>query len=273
MPDLSRTLRAAFTRALNRRTALRRGRVETIAFESAALAAPRTITLYLPPGYDEGDRTYPVLYMQDGQNLFDDARAFAGQSWRIQEAADAAIGDRSARPMIIAGVDHAGTERVNEYTPTRSEEKKAGGGGDQYARLLVDEIKPLIDGRLRTSRDVTCVGGSSLGGLLALHAAVRHPDVFHGVAAMSPSVWWDERRIIAEIAELAGKPRPRIWLDVGGREGREALEDARRLRDELLARGWSDRDLRYYEDRRADHSERAWRARVRKALEFLFPPE
>lgn len=271
MPNLSQTLRTAFTRVLNRRSAVRRGRVDL------QRVANRQVTIYLPPGYDDRpERRYPVLYMQDGQNLFDDVLAFGGRSWRLRDAADDAIAARTASPMIIVGIDHTGEARVHEYTPTFDESQNAGGKADDYARLLLDEIKPLIDAHYRTHPADNAIGGSSLGGLVSMHLALKHPQVFRKALVMSPSVWWDNGVILREVAECrAGSslPPPRVWLDIGGREGREALDCARELRDRLLANGWNDATLRYYEDRRADHSERAWGGRVRKALEFLFPPE
>jgi predicted alpha/beta superfamily hydrolase len=260
------TLERVF-RLENRRKTARRGTLEHLPFEG------RDVTIYLPPGYAERESSrYPVLYVQDGQNLFEPHRAFVpGQHWRLAEAADAAIYVRTASPMIIAGVDHAGPARIDEYTPTLDVSRKAGGKADRYGRLLLEELKPLIDARFRTIANDTAIGGSSLGGLVALHVGLRHPHVFRAIAALSPSVWWDDRVILREVDAFEGV-RPRIWLDVGGREGAEALRDARALRDRLRARGWTDRDLRYFEDRRADHSERAWARRARMVLEFLFPP-
>jgi predicted alpha/beta superfamily hydrolase len=244
------TLREAFARVLpNRRRAVRRGTLERFPWRD------RQITIYLPPGYD-GARSYPMLYMQDGQNLFDDERAFAHRSWRLHEAADAAIGSRAASPMIIVGIDHGRDARIDEYT------------GNDYGRLLLDEIKPLIDSKYRTAE--MAIGGSSLGGLLSLRLGLEHPDIFTALAVMSPSVWWNGRSVLREVEAFHGQ-RPRIWLDIGWREGREALEDARLLRGHLLARGWTDADLRYYEDRRGDHSEWAWSRRAKMMLEFLFP--
>lgn len=244
------TLREAFARMLpNRRREVRRGAIERIPFED------RLITVYLPPGY--GDRDYPVLYMKDGQNLFDDERSFARHSWRLHEAADEAIGARTAAPMIIAGIDHAGDARIDEYT------------SDEYARTLLDRIKPLIEAKYRTSG--AAIGGSSLGGLVSLRLGLKHPEVFTALAAMSPSVWWNDRIVLKEVDAFEG-PRPRLWLDIGGREGHKALHDARLLRDQLVAKGWTDANLHYYEDRRGDHSERAWGKRARMMLEFLFPP-
>ena len=266
MPDLSRTLRTAFTRVLNRRSAIRRGQLGITAIDD------RQITIYLPPGYnDHAERRYPVLYMQDGQNLFDDARAFGGQSWHLREAADEAIGQRTAGPMIIVGVDHAGDKRIDEYTPTHDNARNAGGKADDYGRFLFDKVKPAIDGSYLTHPDQFHIGGSSLGGLVSMHLALKYP--VRGAMVMSPSVWWDNRGILKEVDDYVEPRHPQLWLDIGGREGKEALDGASLLRDRLRAKGWNDTTLRFYLDRRAEHSERAWGGRVRKALEFLFPPE
>jgi predicted alpha/beta superfamily hydrolase len=272
MPDMSTALRHAFRGVFNRRSHVRAGRLEVIpSFASAILGNERQITLYVPPGYDEHpDRRYPVLYMQDGQNLFDDSRAFAGVSWRLHRAADDAIGARTAQPMIIAGVDHTHAGRINEFTPVFDDAKKAGGRADDYGRMLVEELKPLIDARYRTIPGRTLIGGSSLGGLVSLYLALTR-DEFRTAAVMSPSVWWNGRSILGTVSETPR--RPRIWLDIGGREGRDAVADVRALNDCLLERGWNERNLHFFEDRRADHSERAWSGRARKVLEFLFPTE
>jgi len=263
---LRATLKRVF-RLENRRRNVRRGALEHLA------EFPRVVTIYLPPGYGERHgRRYPVLYMQDGQNLFEPERAFVpGEHWRLAEAADDAINERGASPMIIVGIDHGGAARIDEYTPTRDAKRKAGGKADAYGRMLLEELKPLIDARYRTIATDTAIGGSSLGGLVALHVGLQRADAFRAIAALSPSVWWDDRAILREVDAFSG-PRPRIWLDVGGREGAEALRDARALDERLRRRGWSGESLRYYEDRRGDHSERAWARRGRMVLEFLFPP-
>jgi predicted alpha/beta superfamily hydrolase len=277
--DMSEALRASFRRVLrleNRRTAIRPGRLEHIrGFESKILGNTRDVTVYLPAGYDDrDDRRYPVLYMQDGQNLFEADRAYIpGQHWKLKEAADAAIGERTAAPMIIVGVDHAGAGRADEYTPVKDPKHNSGGHADDYTRMLVEELKPLIDERFRTLPDSanTAIAGSSLGGLLTLHAVLNHRDIFGRAAAMSPSVWWGDRAVLRTVEQFDGPP-PRLWADIGGREGMEALNDARTLRDRIAGKQWGEEAFRYFEDRRADHSERAWEKRVRSVLEFLFPP-
>jgi predicted alpha/beta superfamily hydrolase len=279
MREISETLRTTFRRALrleNKRAAVRPGRLDHIPdFESKVLGNSRHVTIYLPAGYDEReDRRYPVLYMHDGQNLFEAERAFIpGNHWRLKEAADEAIGSRGAEPMIIVGIDNTGASRIDEYTPTNDPKKGGGGKAAEHARMLIEELKPAIDARYRTRGDApnTAIGGSSLGGLDTLYLVMRHPDVFSRAAVMSPSVWWNDRVILKEVEAFSHEPRPRIWLDIGGREGAEALGDARKLRDLLKARGWNPDNFAYREDRRGDHSERAWAARSRPMLEFLFP--
>lgn len=281
MQPMRDTLRTAFQRVLrlpNRRKETRRGTLDHIrGFHSAILGNDRDITIYLPPGYNDRDAPrYPVLYMHDGQNLFEPDRAFIpGQHWRLAEAADETIGGRTARPMIIAGIDNTGPSRIDEYTPTHDAARHGGGKADDYGRMLIEELKPLIDAQFRTLPDApnTALGGSSLGGLATLYLGLFRPDVFGQVAVMSPSVWWDERAVLAVVDRFAAPQRPRIWLDMGGREGVNGLMDARLLRDRLRAKGWQgEADFQYFEDRRADHSERAWAKRAPAVLEFLFPP-
>lgn len=280
MRTMGETLRSAFQRTFrrqNRRTAVRNGRLERLpSFESAILGNRRDVTLYLPPGYAERpERRYPVLYMQDGQNLFDAERAFIpGNHWRLAEAADQAVGGAGAEPAIIVGIDHAGVGRMDEYTPAPDERKKGGGRAADYGRFLIEELKPVIDERYRTlsDRDHTAIGGSSLGGLVSLYLVLTHPEVFGRAAVMSPSVWWNGRAILDTVDAFRGD-RPRLWVDIGGREGRDALADARALRDHLRAKGWNESNFRYHEERRADHSERAWAERAKMVLEFLFPAE
>jgi predicted alpha/beta superfamily hydrolase len=274
---MSDTLRTTFRRVLrleNRRIAIRSGRLEHLgAFESKILGNSRAVTVYLPAGYDEREEArYPVLYMQDGQNLFDPQRAYVpGNHWRLQEAADAAIGERTAQAMILVGIDHAGPGRLDEYTPVKDRRHEGGGRASDYGRFLAEELKPAIDGRFRTLPDAanTAVGGSSLGGLVSLFLVLHRRDLFGRAAVMSPSVWWSERAILREVDAFSAPP-PRMWLDIGGREGMEALRDARALRDRIVAKNWP--GFRFHEDRRGDHSERAWARRVRLALEYLFPP-
>jgi len=250
--------------------------------QTESLSNGRALTVFLPPGYDEQtEHRYPVLYMQDGQNLFDPQKAFAGEPWRVDRTAASLIESGRIQPFIIVGVDHTESERIDEYTPTH-DRKRGGGGADAYGRLLIEEAKPLIDSKFRTSPDAVHTGlaGSSLGGLVSLYLAVKHPRVFGMAAAMSPSVWWDRRSILRDVRRAAvtfGElPRPRLWVDMGTHESRGAgsarrvLDDARLLKSGLLKSGWRDGfDLHYEEIEGGTHSERAWGDRFGRVLQWL----
>ena len=245
-------------------------------FESTFLAGPRDLVVYVPPGYDDDPgRRYPVLYLHDGQNLFEGATAFVpGQDWKVNDTAGACIARGLVEPLIIVGVYNTGKSRIDEYTPTRDRREGAGGEADRYGRMLIEDLKPFIDRTYRTLPDPasTGLGGSSLGGLVTLYLGLLHPDVFGKLAVLSPSVWWDNRVILRLVRMIDPKPRLSIWLDIGTGEGGRHVHNARTLRDELLRAGWViDADLVYAEIPDAGHSEAAWAARVGPFLQFLFP--
>jgi predicted alpha/beta superfamily hydrolase len=246
-------------------------------FTSRFLDRPRDVVVYLPPGYDEDRSTrYPVLYMHDGQNVFDPATAYVpGQHWRLGEMADLLIAEGRVQPLLVVGVHHTGPHRVHEYTPTR-DPRLGGGQARAWGRLLTEELKPFIDARYRTrpERGHTGLGGSSLGGLSTLYLGLRHADVFSRLAVLSPSVWWGRRAILRYVARTRPRPATRIWLDIGTAEGRVAVADVRRLRQALVGSGWRDHhDLRYVEAAGGTHSEAAWGDRIGDVLEYLYPTD
>jgi predicted alpha/beta superfamily hydrolase len=246
-------------------------------FASRYLQSRRDLAVYLPKEYESSRDRYPVLYLQDGQNLFDPATAFGGQDWRAGSTADRLIAHGAIRPLIIVGIYNAGVRRISEYTPTRDRRVRKGGKAGRYAQMLVREIKPLIDREYRTRKSAkdTAVGGSSLGALVSLVCALDYPRVFGHAALLSPSVWWDDRVIIRIVDEYRARVRPRIWLDTGTNEGdspQQAIEDARLLRDALVRRKWVEgNDLYYCEFRGAGHNEKAWGDRFDSVLRWIFP--
>jgi len=246
-------------------------------FVSKYLSTPRDLIVYLPPGYD-GSRAarYPVLYLQDGQNLFDPATAFGGNDWQVDVTADRLIEEGVIRPLIIVGIYNTGVRRISEYTPTRDPRYNKGGKADRYAQMLAREIKPFTDTEYRTVKSAwnTGIGGSSLGALTALHTGMCYPSVFGNLALISPSVWWDSRAVLPIVSGFRASMRPRIWLDIGTDEGnnpQKIVDDARLLRDALVSKGWSENEnLCYQEFERAGHNEAAWAARFGLILEYFY---
>lgn len=243
-------------------------------FISRYVPYQRDLVVYLPPDYEREERRYPVLYLHDGQNLFDPETAYVkGMDWKADETADALIRAGEIEPLIIVGIFNTGVHRIEEYTPTR--DKKLGGGhAELYGQMLVEELKPFIDERYRTLPDAhnTGLGGSSLGGLATLYLGFTHPEIFGKLAVLSPSVWWDNKAILKIIRQTQPKPRLKIWLSMGTEESKTGLSDANSLRDALVAKGWNESDDLHYEViAGAKHEEAAWAQRVDPVLRYLFP--
>ena len=246
-------------------------------FHSHFLSVDRDITVYVPPQYDQQpDRHFPVLYLHDGQNLFDPATSFVpGRTWRVAETADENIGAGAVQPLIIVGIANTGDRRIAEYTPV-PDWKMGGGEADKYGRLITEELMPFIHANYRTlrGREHTGMGGSSLGGLVTLYLGLQYSDIFGRLAVLSPSVWWNHQSIIGYVNEVRLDHRPRIWLDVGNAEGRRTLADADLLERRLKANGWrSEVDLHYERIAGGTHDEGAWAERVGPLLRFLFPAD
>ncbi|MEP7000895.1 MAG: alpha/beta hydrolase-fold protein [bacterium] len=244
-------------------------------FSSRYLEHDRTIIVYLPPNYhaSTADR-YPVLYLHDGQNVFDRATSF-GEEWHVDESAQDLITAGEIEPLIIVGIYNTGEHRLDEYTPTPESKNGRGGHADDYGRMLVEELKPFIDRTYKTLPGAgnTAIGGSSLGGLVTMHLGLGYPMAFSKLAVLSPSVWWDSRVILREVESLPAKLPLRIWLDAGTAEGVDTLDNVRALRDALVAKGWTiGDDLAYLEAQGGEHNEQSWGARVNGVLKFLFPP-
>jgi predicted alpha/beta superfamily hydrolase len=248
------------------------------AFTSLYLPDKRDLIVYVPPGYDKNsERTYPVLYLHDGQNLFDPRTSFIqGRTWEVREHADAAIRVGEVEPLIIVGIYNT-PARLAEYTPDR-EPKLGGGDADSYGLTLTREILPWIatQYRVRTDRESTGLGGSSLGGLVSLYLGLRYATWFGKLAVMSPSVWWNRKSILGYVNERAPEiwDRPRLWLDIGDKEGKRTVHDAEMLNRRLKANHWKPGETLHFEKAQGGtHDEPSWALRVRPMLRFLFPKE
>ena len=232
----------------------------------------RRVWVYLPPGYHESSARYPVLYMFDGQNVFDKITSFVGE-WKVDETLETLIPAGQVAPMIVVAVDHGGTQRLNEYTPWS--DGSQGGGGDAHLDAFADVLVPYIDAHYRTKTGPasTAIGGASLGGLMTLYAIYARPEVFGLGIAMSSSIWWDDLHIVS-YADGATKPPAKVWMDMGTAEYSTAIDDLRAMRDVMVEQGFVlGQDLKVVEDQGAGHNEAAWSTRFPEAVKYLFPPD
>ena len=247
------------------------------AFESRFVKEARDIIVYLPPDYNSArHRRYPVLYLHDGQNIFDAATAFNNNEWGVDEVTETLIVNGEIEPLIVVGIYNAGMKRMNEYTHV-PDYRGRGGLARAYGKMIVNDLKPFMDREYRTLSNSanTGLGGSSLGGLVTMYLGLRYPEVFGKLLVMSPSVWWANRDILKKVSRGRYKGSQKIWLDVGTCEGMNpemCLRNVKDLRDALTHKGWRlGQDLEFVEDLGAGHDERAWGSRIGRALKFLFP--
>ena len=285
------------------------GRVDTFRVEMGELGGrERTVRVYLPPGYDASDARYPVLYLQDGQNLF--APGSYGD-WQVDETLDRLVAAGRTPGIIVVGIDHGGPLRWDEYGPWEHHylhdwvdstwaEASEGGEGEDYVRFLANALKPRIDSvyRTRPGRDHTGIGGSSMGALIALYAGIMRPHVFGKVMAMSPAVWFaegmgpwlSENRLIDLVGWWEPPRDVRFWIDVGTNERsrdtdphaidragemptypRVYVEGAQAVVQALHARGVPADDINYFVEEGAVHHESAWARRFEEAVLWLYP--
>lgn len=252
----------------------RAGQIDVLPPLASRFVSARGIQVWLPPGYErDTQRRYPVLYLHDGQNLFDSAAA--GAEWQVDETAQHLVVSGQIQPLIIVGVA-SNEQRVDDYTPTagRMDGQTQGGKAPAYARYLIEELKPAIDARYRTQPDAghTAVGGSSLGGLVSLWLALHHGDTFGAALVVSPSLWWDDQFALRDAGKVplpAVALRSKLWLDMGTAEGEGNVKALRQLRQVLFNRGWHRGMLNYQEAEGAGHDEAAWAGRVPAMLLFL----
>ena len=244
-------------------------------FTIPQLARTRRIWLYLPPDYRTSAKRYPVLYMHDGQNVFDAATSFAGE-WGVDETLDSlhAKGDRG---VIVVAVDNGGTHRLDEYDPWVSAKAQYGGGeGDAYVEFLVQTLKPYIDQHYRTLADRRNTGimGSSMGGLISLYAALKYPGVF-GRAGVFSCACWIARTHVFTYARHARplRPLPRLYFVSGALETKDAepARDQREMVDSLVAAGFpTGTALQSFISADGKHAEWFWRREFPSAYRWLF---
>jgi enterochelin esterase-like enzyme len=250
-------------------------------FHSRVFRNARMLRIWLPPRYDAPDnhaRQYPVLYLNDGQNLFDRATAFGGVEWQVDETADRLIRQEVIPPLIIVGVDNAQSDRIKEFLPYRSFHPPVlRPQGKRYPDFLMNEVMPFVQERYCIARgpENTGLGGSSLGALISLYTVIERPGVFGRLLLESPSLFISHRRILKYSRRCRQWPEE-VFLAIGTREaGREdkdkrVVGDVRLLERILQSEGLDDRRLRVKIDEGATHNEGEWAKRFPEALSFLF---
>jgi predicted alpha/beta superfamily hydrolase len=260
------------------------GTLRLHALESRIFGNVRTLRVLLPPGYDAPEnesRRYPVLYMLDGQNLFDACLSdVSQQEWGVDETVYRLVTAGSIPPLIVVGVDHAGKDRAHEYLPYKDhlgDPDMDEPAGKRFPDFLAREVMPLVDGRYRTltGQPNTGIGGSSYGGVAALHALLARPRHFGYGLIESPTLWIGMGQPVRDTDPLAAMPA-RVFIAFGGKEaGDPAVNDkmiglVRRVEANFRAAGYDGSSIRVVIEPDARHSETAWAGRLPGALTFLF---
>ncbi|GAA0857428.1 alpha/beta hydrolase [Aliiglaciecola litoralis] len=239
-----------------------------VEFKVPGLDRTRKVRLYLPPDYDNDTDYYPVLYMHDGQNLFDDATSFVGE-WRVDEALNQLAKQHNFK-LIVVGIDNGGDKRIVELGPYdhaeygRSESKA-------YLNLIIDVIKPYIDTHYRTKADVTNTGimGSSMGGLFSHFAIYTRPDVFSKAGIYSPSFWYSEQ-VFALTQENPLPKSAKLDFLVGTKEGDGMVADTNKMVRLIQSQQHPAKHLRSEVVVDAEHNESFWASRFAQSVLWLF---
>lgn len=242
-------------------------------FTSDVLGNTRGIWIYEPPTYIENTQArMPVVYMHDGQNLFDPGTAFGGNEWQVDETMNAGAENGSIREAIIVGIENT-AGRMSEYTPVEDADY-GGGDADNYLRMIIEELKPRIDSEMRTLSGPadTAMVGSSLGGLLSSYAGIVQGDVFGLIGAMSPSTWWNNVWLVDQIANTPDGARPvRVYVDSGnGGSSMDGVTNTAALAAAYRDIGYIEGStLHYVVQEGGQHNEYYWAQRLPGALAFL----
>ena len=256
----------------------------------------RNVTVMLPPNYDpNSDKEYPILYLQDGQNMFDRREGFMGREWGADEIALEAMQAGRMREAILVAVDHGGANRLAEYSPV-ADSQHGGGRADDYLDFLTQEVDPMVRSSYKTTDEKAAVLGSSMGGLISLYAGFRHPDMFGAVGALSPSLWWADGHLAREVLQSGATAPDRVWLDIGDQEGgtdtigkgtieggllgdapagangvQDVRDRVREMGEALIYKGHRPDTMAYHEVPGAGHNEAAWSRRLHDVFAWLLP--
>lgn len=230
----------------------------------------RTVRIYVPPGYATSTKRYPVLYMHDGQNLFDNATAYAGE-WGVDETLDE-LAQSQGLELIVVGIDNGGAQRMTELNAWDNT-RFGKGEGKLYMDFIVDVVKPMVDAGYRTlpDREHTGVMGSSMGGLISHYAILQYPKVFSKAGIFSPA-YWPGPEVFGLTATRPPATDARLALYMGGGEGDQAVNDYQRMVAQLKAQAHPGSNLWVKLTPGAPHNEGAWRSEFAQAVSWMFIP-
>lgn len=241
-------------------------------FKIPQLNRNRKIWLYLPNDYNSAtNKNYPVIYMHDGQNLFDQNTSFSGE-WKIDETL-ATLQNQGKQGVIVVGIENGGSERLNEYSPWVNS-KYGGGQGDEYIDYIKNTLKPYIDSNFRTKKDAENTGlfGSSMGALISIYGAAKYPETFGKVGVFSPSVWFAKAEVLNFIKSQNFKKTPlRLYFLAGTNESPTMVKDMKSVRKVFLLKGVSVKEVKMLTHSDGAHSEWYWAREFGTAFTFLFP--
>lgn len=226
------------------------------------------IWIYLPPNYYQTTKKYPVIYMHDGQNLFDSTTSFAGE-WEVDETLNTLF-NTSKKGFIVVGIANGGEARLDEYTPWKNE-KYGGGKGDYYINFLINTLKPHIDKHFRTKKQAkhTAIIGSSLGGLISYYGGLQYPKTFGKIGALSTSFWFSDK--VYSFTETTKKSKStKIYLLVGEKEGHNMVPDTQKIEQLLLQNGFSSKNLKTKVHPKGEHNEAFWKSEFNDVITWLF---
>lgn len=236
-------------------------------FKIPQLNRERRIWLYLPPDYELSNKSYPVVYMNDGQNLFDTRTSYAGE-WEVDEILNKLFKERKLE-LIVVGIDNGGENRMDEYSPWKNE-KYGGGEGDSYLEFIVANLKPYIDSHYNTLSDKnnTAIMGSSMGGLISFYAGLKYPNTFGKIGVFSPSFWIasDSFQCVKPYSELESK----MFFLVGDSEGGNMVQDTEKMVEIMKANGFIKENIYKKIVPGGEHGEKLWSSQFEQAILWLY---
>jgi len=228
----------------------------------------RNIWLYLPPNYNATKENYPVIYMHDAQNVFDDATSFVGE-WKVDEILNDLF-KKTGKGFIVVGIENNGKERLNEYSPWKHP-KYGGGNAERYLSMIINELKPYIDANYRTikSTESTAIIGSSMGGLISFYGGLKHADVFGKIGALSTSFWFSKN--VFAFADTYGKQKnTKLYLLIGGKEGGSMVPDTQNMEKLLLEKEFPKENIKTKVVADGKHTESFWSSEFLEVITFLY---